>query len=553
MLVFSDEPRFFALSYPAQPVLGYAAEMTGWAILVALAVVGLQLVALAIGLLGGPVIFRPRDIWTEVGASFYGKLFVAFVLLALIPIASLAFLVRGILVQQLQQDVEQEGLARAGVVEQLVRDYLLLERMDASERGVAAVTDPILEWISSLVEADIDLYSRGVLVATSERELFASGLLPIRAAPAVYREVVLKRAHHSIHRESVGPFQYLVVSVPIALERWREPGILSIPLASRQREIEQRVASLNQTVLLAALCFSLVAAALAYSLARRIAEPINTLTATTRSVAQGNLDVSLETASSDEIGTLFRSFNRMTADLKRQREDLERTKKLEAWAELARQVAHEVKNPLTPIQLSTEHLLRVYRDPSVDFDQALANCSETILQQVRTLRQISMEFSTFASPSPLTREPTDLAVLIKETLEPYRQALPPGVTLDLRLAPALPLLALDRRLIQRTLINLMENALNAIDGGGRISVSVKSIPSDDEPKLQLVISDDGVGMDDETRSRIFEPYFSTRATGTGLGLAIVRKAVEEHGVRVSVESETGWGTRVLIELPVKRA
>jgi signal transduction histidine kinase len=161
-----------------------------------------------------------------------------------------------------------------------------------------------------------------------------------------------------------------------------------------------------------------------------------------------------------------------------------------------------------------------------------------------------MEFSTFASPFPLTREPTDLVELIKETLEPYRQALPPGVTLDLRLAPALPLLPLDRRLMQRTLINLMENALNAVNGGGRISVSLKPRPSDTKAWVELVISDDGVGMDDETRSRIFEPYFSTRATGTGLGLAIVRKAVEEHGGRVSVESETGRGTRVLIELPV---
>jgi signal transduction histidine kinase len=547
MLIFSDEQYVYGLAFPAKPILGYGADAAGWAILVALMALALFSIALGVGVLGGPVTLKPRDVWADVGTSFYGKLFVAFVLLALIPIASLAFLVRGIMVQQLQQDVEQEGIARARVVSRFVRDYLLL---DTSERGVAAVSDPLLEWVSSLVKADVDLYSRGDLVATSERELFDSGLLPTRAVPTAYREVVLNRANHSIHRESVGAFQYLVVSVPIALERWREPGILSLPLASRQREIDERVAALNQTVLLAALCFFLIAAALAHSLAGRIAEPINTLTATTHRVAQGDFEVSLDTSSRDEIGALFESFNQMTTDLKRQREHLERTKKLEAWAEMARQVAHEVKNPLTPIQLSTEHLLRVYQDPNVDFEEVLKGCSDTILQQVHTLREISMEFSSFASPFPLSPEPTDIGRLVQETLQPYRQAPPPGVKVEIDLAPSLPTVTVDRRLIQRTLINLVENSLNAMNGGGRVLVAVHPGQSEGRPCVEMEISDTGVGIDPEIRARIFEPYFSTRAGGTGLGLAIVRKAVEEHGGTISVESETDRGTRVVIKLPV---
>ena len=549
--VFSDPDYVYALAFPAKPLLGYGADVAGWAILVALITLALLSIPMWIGLLGGPKTLRPSDIWRDVGTSFYGKLFVAFVLLALIPIASLAFLVRGIMVQQLRQDVEQEGIARARVVSRFVRDYLLLDRIDASERGVAAVSDPLLEWVSSLVKADVDLYSRGELVATSERELFDSGLLPTRAVPAAYREVVLGRANHSIHRESVGAFQYLVVSVPIALERWREPGILSLPLASRQREIDERVAALNQMVLLASLCFFLIAATLAYLLARRIAGPINTLTATTHSVAQGDFDVSLDTSSRDEIGALFRSFNQMTADLKRQREHLERTKKLEAWAEMARQVAHEIKNPLTPIQLSTEHLLRVYQDPNVDFDEVLKGCSDTILQQIQTLRRISMEFSAFASPFPLSPEPTDIERLLKETLDPYRQAPPPEVTIDIDASPALPTVLVDRRIIQRAVINLVENSLNALNGGGRVLVKLRASHSDGHDWVKMEVSDTGAGIDRETLARVFEPYFSTRAAGTGLGLAIVRKAVEEHGGEISVESVKGHGTRVLIKLPVK--
>lgn len=551
ILLFSDEDYIYGLAFPAKPRIAYGADVAGWVILAAFLALALLLLAGAIGWLGAGITIRARDLWADVGTSFYGKLFVAFVLLALIPIASLAFVVRGIMVQQLQRDVELEGVARAQVVGRFVRDYLLLDRIDASERGVAAVSDPLLEWVSSLVSADVDLFSRGELVATSERELFDSGLLPGRVPPTAYREVVLSHANHSIHRESVGAFQYFVVSVPISLERWREPGVLSLPLASRQREIDQQVQTLNQTVLLTALAFFLVAAILAYSLARRIAGPINTLTATTRSVAQGDFDVSLETTSRDEIGALFASFNQMTADLKRQREHLERTKKLEAWAEMARQVAHEVKNPLTPIQLSTEHLLRVYEDPNVDFRSVLKGCSETIFQQVQTLREISREFSSFASPFPLEPEPTDLGRLVRETLEPYRQAPPPGVAFEVDIAETLPEVSIDRRLIQRTLINLVENSLNALNGGGRVSVSVRPDAVSEKTGVELTISDTGMGIDPAVRARIFDPYFSTRASGTGLGLAIVRKAVEEHGGTISVESERGKGTMVRVRLPLQ--
>ena len=134
--------------------------------------------------------------------------------------------------------------------------------------------------------------------------------------------------------------------------------------------------------------------------------------------------------------------------------------------------------------------------------------------------------------------------LVRETLEPYRQAPPPGVALDVDIADSLPRVSLDRRLIRRTLINLVENSLNAIDapnGRGRVSVRVGPDSSSNGNSVELEISDTGMGIDPAVRARIFEPYFSTRASGTGLGLAIVRKAVGEHGGSISVESELGKG------------
>jgi nitrogen fixation/metabolism regulation signal transduction histidine kinase len=212
-----------------------------------------------------------------------------------------------------------------------------------------------------------------------------------------------------------------------------------------------------------------------------------------------------------------------------------------------------VKNPLTPIQLSTEHLLRVYGDPNVDFEKVLRECSETILEQVKTLRQISMEFSTFASPGPLEREATDIASLVRDTVAPYRHSAPSGVHVSVDTPPDLPEIRVDQRLFKRTLVNLIENALHALEprnGGGRIEVMAKQIVRGRNRFLAVSVRDDGVGIDPEVKGRVFEPYFSTRATGTGLGLAIARKVIEDHGGTIRLESAPGSGTEVVIELPV---
>lgn len=545
--LFNDGTHTFALSYVRTGVLTYAAELAAWAVLAA----GLTLfalgVALVFGAAGSARGVSPRELLA--GTSFHGKLYVAFVLVALVPIASLAFLIRGIVIQQLERDIEREGVARAEVVERFVNDFLRYQRVEGASGADRTMTEAAVEWVGTLAGVDVDLYASGELVATTKPELFGSGLLRSRAAPTAYRDLVLERRSHSIHRESVGSFEYLVVSVPISIERFQEPGILALPLASQKTEIDFRVASMNQTLLLTAFCFSLVAAALAFALARRIAAPINTLTDATHRVAEGDLEVTLETESEDEIGALFTSFTQMAADLKQQRSDLERTKKLEAWAEMARQVAHEVKNPLTPIQLAAEHLLRVHNDPNVDFKKVLDECTETILQQVKSLRQISMEFSTFASPEPLRPEPCDLGELVRETVAPYVQAPPSGVNVSVEIADRLPLVRADARLLKRTLLNLVENALHAVNGDGSVDINVREGPNGVR-SVEVAVADTGVGVEPELKERVFEPYFSTRAAGTGLGLAIAKKVVEDHGGTIVLESEPGQGTTVRMRLPV---
>ena len=169
-------------------------------------------------------------------------------------------------------------------------------------------------------------------------------------------------------------------------------------------------------------------------MAERIADPVNRLTRATRRIARGDLDARIAATSSDELRRLVEDFNQMAADLKRQRSELERTQRLEAWADMARQVAHDIKNPLTPIQLSAEHARRVNIDRGRPLSPVLDDCVAAILDQVKLLRQISAEFSSFASSPTPRPEPTDLGELIEEVVEPYRTGLAGRIAIDVRAA-----------------------------------------------------------------------------------------------------------------------
>jgi nitrogen fixation/metabolism regulation signal transduction histidine kinase len=291
-------------------------------------------------------------------------------------------------------------------------------------------------------------------------------------------------------------------------------------------------------------------AALGYWMAERVADPLSRLTRATRRIARGDLDARTAATSSDELGRLVTDFNQMAADLKRQRTEIERTQRLEAWADMARQVAHDIKNPLTPIQLSAEHVRRVNIDRGRPLSPALDECVNAILGQVRLLRQISGEFSSFASSPTPHPEPTAVPALVEEVVEPYRTGLTGRIDILVSAAEGLPGVNLDRTLFARALTNVMENALHAMPGNGRLTIASRQTVADGRPALVVEVTDTGVGMDQEAINKIFEPYFSTKATGTGLGLTIARRNVELNGGTVAVHSERGAGTTVTMTLPL---
>jgi signal transduction histidine kinase len=534
----NDRNGIYALGYPALTLFDrfvHLAELTTLA--------GAAFVLVLIGTAFFTRVARERPrvgraLLREIRASFYRKLFLAFVLASIIPVLTLALVIRTYFAGLLRANVEAEAARSASVAQRVIEEAQALPL-----RGGAAVSNDMMIWISQVIDQDVNIFAGPDMKATSEEDLFASGLLPTRTPADVYRAIVLQRLPSFVGEDRIGTLPYMIAAAPV--RAGGREAILTVPLADQQREIEREVDELDHGVHLAALFFILVGAAMGLSMAERIADPVRRLTRATRRIASGDFDARIAVRSADELRRLVDAFNSMAGELKAQRTQLERTHRLEAWAEMARQVAHEIKNPLTPIQLSAEHLRRVHADRGEPMGAVLDSCVTSILGQVRLLRQISSEFSNFAS-SPVARpSAVDLPELVAEVVDPYRTGLAGRVTIDNEVAPPLPPVFVDRVLIGRALVNIVENALHAMPSRGAITLTATEGPEG----VVLRIRDTGVGMDEEALARVFEPYFSTKATGTGLGLPIARRNVELSGGRVDVESARGQGTTVILTLP----
>jgi two-component system, NtrC family, nitrogen regulation sensor histidine kinase NtrY len=296
----------------------------------------------------------------------------------------------------------------------------------------------------------------------------------------------------------------------------------------------------------------LVSVAIAYALARDVTRRIGALALATRAVGAGDLTVRVPAEGGDELGDLARSFNRMLGEVEEGRARVEFLRRVGAWQDMARRLAHEIKNPLTPIQLAVEECHRRYDGDETKFRRLLDATLEIVTEEIGTLRRLVGEFSNFARLPRATLAPHDLGVVLRErfarpTLGEGEAA--PESAVEWRL-PAEPApVALDPEMFGRVLVNVLENARQALEppppGGGRVRASLAI----GDQEITLDVDDDGPGIDPPLRARVFDPYVTTKAEGTGLGLAIAQKIIVEHGGTIEALAGPLGGARFRIRLP----
>lgn len=538
VFVFWDTAQIYMLGYPLKSAWESFVDIAELTVLVGASYIVGLLVLTLYALASGRHEIWPMRLPGEVRASFYGKLLLGFVAASTVPMVILSLSVHAQFKSHIRAEEETAAQTDVTVAKRVVEAY------EGSGRTALVDDDDVMVLIRALVEQDVNVFTGGRLVATSQRDLFAAGLLPPLAPGPLYQSIALDRADQYVGDERIGSFSYMVAAAPVRFAG--RDGILTVPLALRQREIDSKIDELDRGVLLVTLVFVLGAATLGYWTAERLAAPIGRLTRATRRLAKGDFQTLPVITPGDEIQRLVGAFNRMAVDLEAQRLRLEQTARVEASAEMARRVAHDIKNPLTPVQLSAEHLLRVAADQGHAPRSVVEVCAENILRQVRMLRQIATEFSTFGTAPVPQPESCDVLALLEEVALSYRSGLDNRVELVATAPPDLPRAFADRVLVARALTNLVENALHAIPDRGRILL--RGEPAGDG-RVAIEVIDTGSGIEPEVLKRIFEPYFSTRTGGTGLGMAIVKRNIEANGGAIEVTSTLGTGTCVRIVLP----
>jgi signal transduction histidine kinase len=312
------------------------------------------------------------------------------------------------------------------------------------------------------------------------------------------------------------------------------------PLIELQRQIVSTAMLVGGVGIMVAVLASLWFAA-------RVTRPVVLLAEAARRVAAGDLGAKVEVESSDELGELAAAFNRMTEDLAQQKDRTLQAERVAAWRELARRLAHELKNPLFPLQVTVENLMRAKQKAPEMFEEVFHEGTATLLAEINNLKTIIGRFSEFSKMPQPQRQPTQVNDVVRSVLRVFHAQLQEKnqVAVRTELADTLPEISADPDLLHRALQNLVLNAIDAMPEGGELTIRSATLSDG----VEISVSDTGSGLTQEECGRLFTPYYTTKQHGTGLGLAIVQSVVSDHGGKISVESTKEKVTTFRIELP----
>lgn len=422
-----------------------------------------------------------------------------------------------------------------------------LATVNAWDDETVASATTYLNKFSQVFFSDINLYDpQGTLIASSRPQVFNEGLLSILMNPEAYYRMSVENKLQFIQTENIGKQQYLSSYLPFRNTNNQVMAYLNLPYFSKQRELQAEISSflvafINVYVLLTVLSVIVVVIA-----SRYITKPLELVRSKIRDVQLGKPNEKIEWRHKDEIGGLVSEYNRMIDELARSAELLARSERETAWREMAQQVAHEIKNPLTPMKLSIQHLKKAWDEKKPDYEERLKRFTETIVEQIDSLSDIATAFSDFARMPKINPEVIDLVEIAKNSIELYKEA--PGV--DFRMtydASEDYSIFSDSKQLLRVFNNLIQNSIHAVSKKEHGVITIVLSKSDN--KFFISIEDNGSGIPDEQKPRIFSPNFTTKSGGTGLGLAMVMSIITSMGGKISFRSTVGEGTVFFIELP----
>lgn len=407
--------------------------------------------------------------------------------------------------------------------------------------------------ISNIHRIDINLYSLGgELSKTSEEDFYERGILSTKINPAAYMALAdMKQKDYVQENEHIGDFVYKAAYIPVQLKQAGRPamkiGYLSLPYYSQLSSTRTDAVSFMGTLLNVYVFLLMIAGAIAIVVANSITKPLTSIGQKLNAFRLGGRNEKIEYKAKDELGILINEYNKMVQNIRESAEMLAQSEREGAWREMAKQVAHEIKNPLTPMKLSIQYLMHAYNNGADDLGSLMKRVSKTLIQQIDNLAQIATEFSNFAKMPRAENIQLEVNSLLESVYNLFNEV--KEVQLEIDMPDNQLNVFADKNHLVSVFNNIIKNAIQAIPEektDGKVDIKLY----EQDGKAIVRISDNGSGISDEMREKVFVPNFTTKSSGTGLGLAISKNIIESVQGAIYFETEIGEGTDFYVTLPI---
>jgi len=475
---------------------------------------------------------------------FRDRIFLIVLLIALVPLVVVTYVTRDLLAERARVE-QQDRLSRdASVIKDRITRKLEVTGSPTDKNDLQSE----VEYLSQVIGRDFSVYdANGRLRASSRPELYESSLLSGTLNSAAVQEVILGKRSFFTEPVEIGSESYDVGYQPVTNTSGDKLlAVLALATMDEKPQIETEIARTTSLIYSTFAALGLILLGIGALFAARVAKPILELIRATEQVAKGKLKTSIPVKREDEIGDLMHAFNTMTRELENSREIVAQTERELAWKEMARQVAHEIKNPLTPMKLSVQHLEHAHERSDPNFNTIFRRVIRTLREQIDVLTRIATEFSHFGAFPRRKWGPVEIRRVAESAVALF-DADRSRIRFIIDIPKDLPKVHSDEEELRRAFVNLLRNSSQAIEGWGVIVIRGSS----DQGMVHVTVRDTGYGMPEETLKKVFDPNFSTKTSGMGLGLAIVKKTITDMSGTIRVESSPGRGTTFFIDLPAR--
>ena len=436
-----------------------------------------------------------------------------------------------------------ENEVRISLSEMLLSDTVIKMNDDNFRERLQTVIDRV----SEIHAVDANLYDLdGNLLVSSLPLPYTKGIISKKMDPVAFYHLNRKKEVQFFKEERIGKLNFVSNYVPVIDAAGREYAYLNIPYFTSQSKLQEEIANFLVTIINLNAFIFLIAGIIALFITNRITRSFSFISEKMKAVNLGRLNEAIDWKRNDEIGDLVKEYNKMVSKLDESAAALAKSEREGAWREMARQVAHEIKNPLTPMKLSLQYLQKSIAGKSPNVEELTANVAKTLVEQIEHLNHIAGEFSQFANIGNPKNEIFELNEVIKQVTQLH--AIDDRIHIDLNLQEKPLMINADRTHINRLFTNLILNAMQAIPADRSVQINIDEEITGNN--VLIKVKDNGNGIAEALQSKIFTPNFTTKTSGTGLGLAMSKGIVEQAKGKIWFETEAGVGTTFFVELPV---